>query len=63
MMSKCIFTTIPAQLVEHGQTCQWKSPEEGWQNGKLRHVKTSFQFVPEIVRGRVKMQDIALHPA
>ena len=31
---------------------------EGWQDGKLRHVKTSFQFV----RGHVKMQDIALHP-
>jgi hypothetical protein len=31
---------------------------EGWQDGKLRHVKTSFQFVRE----HVKMQDIALHP-
>ncbi len=34
---------------------------EGWQepqDGKLRHVKTSFQFV----RGHAKMQDIAFRP-
>ena len=35
---------------------------EGWQDGKLRHVKTRLGFQPEFVRGHVKMQDIALHP-